>query len=470
MTTSSNGDIHKVDDKGGPTLYVVTPSNGPQVSSLHANLKLSFEEKNEGSDTTHADGSGEGVSGLTVSKTSKTNVSKEISKSAASTTHPKHHWDDIILLSTNMQDHRDLHNSSRMTNQESECDVYKTKLHEEEEDDDIEANSQDTCDMLSDDEDDGNHKNEAYKVATSDDTVPVTILQSDGNCLPTVQEIHHSDHHHPVKKPSFFVVTFCQSKNVILSFILVTVIVFVLMMTVLLSSSSSVSLFSSSTTSTSDQRFTSQYNRTMEYLVQNDISTSTALLTYGTPQYYATSYIANQLQLPVPAPMISSNTENMTATTADAIVLRQQQTYRYIARYVLALDYFYFTNYNATHHDNHFQQYNDQMQEDKEIVMAPSPPFINFVTSGMDLCQWNVRSNRTSSSLTDTDDIVDYYDTSSIQMGVTCSMSTKLPINLTISTFTIIALHVFDPLLFLFQTSFLTTCLFFTLFYHKQVT
>jgi hypothetical protein len=135
-------------------------------------------------------------------------------------------------------------------------------------------------------------------------------------------------------------------------------------------------------------------------------------MTYGTPQYYATSYIANQLQLPIPTSLPSSALPN-------DVSLRQQQAYRYIARYVLALDYFHFTNYNET--DNTGDQ----------GMMIDAPQFLNFVTSGMDICQWNIRNNQTSST-SDTD-IVDYYGTYSIQMGVTCSLSTKLPVNLTIS-------------------------------------
>ena len=125
------------------------------------------------------------------------------------------------------------------------------------------------------------NKNGGYKVANNDLTIPapVPIPQSDGNCLPSLTEIHHSDHHshkshhHPAVKRSPFL---NLPKSMIMNgCIVVIVITIVLIMSFVLfnqtsSSSSSVGIDSSVP---SDYRTTSQYQRTMEYLVQNKVST-----------------------------------------------------------------------------------------------------------------------------------------------------------------------------------------------------
>jgi hypothetical protein len=98
---------------------------------------------------------------------------------------------------------------------------------------------------------------------------------------------------------------------------------------------------------------------------------------------------------------------------------------QYIARYVLALDYFYFTNYNRTH----------SLTDDDDIEHQQHPPFMNFITSGIDICQWNYRTgssiNSTTGSYTNSNVGI---QNRTIEMGVTCDSVTKLPINFTIST------------------------------------
>ena len=176
----------------------------------------------------------------------------------------------------------------RMTAKPSNCDTCNVTAY------DLEANNRVTPKTIRDD--DSIKKEELYKVTMNNDN---------GNCLPSVTEIHLSDHHpykpHPhhdvqQKEPSFFS---SLSKSMIMNgCIVVIVVTFVLIMSFILfnkmsSSSSSVGIDSSVPF---DYRTTSQYQRIMEYLVQNKVSSSTSLLTYGTPQYCATSYIANQLQ------------------------------------------------------------------------------------------------------------------------------------------------------------------------------
>jgi hypothetical protein len=116
----------------------------------------------------------------------------------------------------------------------------------------------------------------------------------------------------------------------------------------------------------------------MEYLVEGNISKKESLMTYGTPQYYATSFIANDLRIKVPQPGRKTN----------------KQLERYVARYVLALTYFSFNN---TPSQNTWT------------------PRMNFAQS-MDLCQWNEQ----------------FLDLT--LQGVSCSVATKLPINLTLGT------------------------------------
>jgi hypothetical protein len=233
-----------------------------------------------------------------------------------------------------------------------------------------------------------------------------TIVKNDGNCLPSVQEIHQSDdHYHRTLKERHL---FFHVKNLIGCFMFVVVILSLIAMTIFASNrQSSLPVVEPKTT---EPLFTANYNRTMEYFIQNNISAPDSLLTYGTPQYFATSYIADQLQLPVPS---SVSINDIAMSTMNATAVRLQQTYRYIARYVLALDYFHFTNYN---------------------LVGEPPQFYNFLTAGMDICKWNVR---TDSSTVGTN-ANQYYDmTSAVQMGVTCTKSTKLPINLTLSTFSL---------------------------------
>jgi hypothetical protein len=310
-----------------------------------------------------------------------------------------------------------------MTNKVSDCDTGNSKNISDV--DDLEASS----DSIYETHDDDNRKGKVLKVPNGDNIISsTTIHHGDGNCLPTVQEIHQSDHHchqRQIKKPPFL--GCCALKNVTVGFVIfIMMLLFIYAMTIFKSNRTSAFPLSSGEAASSDGHFSANYNRTMEYLVQNNISTSISLLTYGSPQYYATSYIANQLQLPVPSS--TSSADDVTTSNYDSALLRQQQTYRYIARYVLALDYYHFTDYNRTYHVSHSQS-NNQIQEDKEIVEPPQ--FINFVTAGMDICQWNSRSQSTPTSSSD----LDYYDTNAVQMGVTCSVSTKLPVNLTISMF-----------------------------------
>ena len=277
-----------------------------------------------------------------------------------------------------------------MTNKMSTCNTDNCQFSV----DDIE-----TCNTNNTSDDDS-FKDVSYQGTDDGKSIASTgtIFQNDGNCLPSVQEIHQSDdrYHRPLK----------GRKNLIGCFILVVVILLLIVMTIFASNQpSSSSMMEPKTT---ELLFTADYNRTMEYFIQNNISSPDSLLTYGTPQYFATSYIADQLQLPVPS---SAFTEGIATSTTSATIKFQRQTYRYIARYVLALDYFHFTNYN---------------------LVGEPPQFYNFLTAGMDICMWN---ERTDSSTIGTNANY-YYDTAdAINMGVTCSKSTKLPINLTLSTF-----------------------------------
>jgi hypothetical protein len=398
MATINECDTGKVDDLGGLKLH---PMTHPSSSTVDRMI-LSQDEKEDVFDEMYDDGDGHDhghVSGST----------KEIPATI-----------DVILVSTNEQDESCDH-SRRNSGSDGGDHKYCNHMVE----DDVEANNTHIFCHQGGTRNDS-HKNEECKALESDNhsDKKKPIVQRDGNCLPTLQEIQHSDHHVVKKQPSLEVVG-CQSKRTIIVSTAATVVIIVaLLMTLILSKQMlSSSSFIDTSTSPSDLRFTSQYQSTMEYLVQNKVSSSTSLMTYGTPQYYATSYIANQLQLPVPTSLPSS------ALPSD-VRLRQQQAYRYIARYVLALDYFHFTNYNETRHDSLNQKYTNDNKGDQGM-MIDAPQFLNFVTSGMDICQWNIRNNQ-ASSMPDTD-IVDYYDTNSIQMGVTCSMSTKLPVNLTIS-------------------------------------
>ena len=224
----------------------------------------------------------------------------------------------------------------------------------------------------------------------------------DGNCLPTVQEIHQSQYHRRHshgrfgrKKPK------CALVVAILLFLLCLVMAI---------------LYRTNTSSTNHgllegvPSFTLRYNRTMEYLVRNNISNPATFIIYGTPQYFATSYMADTLQLPIPTTFSPQDSE----------------VYRYIARYVLALDYFHFTNYNQT-----FAAVDVLSQSGKNH--PEQPQFMNFVTSGEDICQWNRRTGSTSHN--DSKNMDPNQNNGTIQMGVTCDDKTKLPINLTISTY-----------------------------------
>ena len=120
--------------------------------------------------------------------------------------------------------------------------------------------------------------------------------------------------------------------------------------------------------------------------------------------------MADTLQLPIPTTFSPQDSE----------------VYRYIARYVLALDYFHFTNYNQT-----FAAVDVLSQSGKNH--PEQPQFMNFVTSGEDICQWNRRTGSTSHN--DSKNMDPNQNNGTIQMGVTCDDKTKLPINLTISTY-----------------------------------
>ena len=221
----------------------------------------------------------------------------------------------------------------------------------------------------------------------------------DGNCLPSVEEIHSHYRHSTRTKSRYCTVPGHGSNNSIRCGIVVFFIVTIISMAFhqILSSSSS---YTNATTT----KWSSNYNRTMEYLIQHNISSALSLTTYGTPQYYATSYLADTLQLSIPS---------------DDIDL-------YMARYVLALDYYHFTNYNQTHVPD-----NDDENDDSE----QHRPFMNFITSGIDICQWNDRSSSSSNNITNIDANGTYhYENQTIPMGVTCDTTTHLPIHVTMST------------------------------------
>jgi hypothetical protein len=190
----------------------------------------------------------------------------------------------------------------------------------------------DGCHMCVVDLEASSHANHQENDDDSSKVTKGTVLQSDGNCLPTRQEIEHSDHHqHCKEKKSPLDFGYCESKHVIGVVAAALLIAFFAIAMFIYNQVSPSSVPSALVgKSSSDLRSTSQYQRTMEYLVQNKISTSTSLSTYGTPQYYATSYIANDLQLPVPITISSSSSSSLD----DDTILQQQQTYRYIARYV----------------------------------------------------------------------------------------------------------------------------------------
>ena len=417
---------------------VGTHSDFIHDASASQNIAYILSEDEEKQDTYDVKDSDVSES-ITLKETTKTNISATYSSHRTLTIANQNcQMDDTIFVSTFQEDRL----NSTMTIKISDCDTVNNSKYTSDVDD-LEASSHFTYDTHDDDDDEGDStKDEGFKVSNTDKIISITptIHQGDdGNCLPTVQEIsHQSDHHNHVhrsrrhilkKKSPLFGNCGGALMSFMISFVIASVFLLLLCSMIIYTSNRTPSSSGEVTTSTEDQRFTANYNRTMEYLTQNNISSSISLLTYGSPQYYATSYIANQLQLPVPLLLPTDDDVATTTSTYDAALIRQEQTYRYIARYVLALDYYYFTNYNLTiDHGG-----NNQIQEDKEIVDPPQ--FINFITAGMDICQWNIRSQSATTTTSSLGDLDYYYDTRAIQMGVICSVATKLPVNLTISMF-----------------------------------
>jgi Leucine-rich repeat (LRR) protein len=206
--------------------------------------------------------------------------------------------------------------------------------------------------------------------------VPVHTAD-DGNCLPTLDEIHCSVYHENSKSPNKTSLTkYCTTKAIVA----LATIMFVLLIGSILAvkSSSSPSSNIAFTPTNHTEHFSKEYNVTMEYLVGRNISSYESLATYGTPQYFATSFIADDLRLSVPQTGRKSS----------------EQLEGYIARYVLTLSYFSFGN---TPSQNSWV------------------PRMDFALS-MDVCQWNDQFL----GLT--------------RQGVSCSVDSKLPVNLTLST------------------------------------
>jgi hypothetical protein len=206
--------------------------------------------------------------------------------------------------------------------------------------------------------------------------VPVHTADA-GNCLPTPDEIHCSVFHENSKSSNSTPLSkYCSTKLIIA----LVAVMFVLMVGFILAvkSSSSPRSIAVFTPTNRTEFFSEEYNKTMEYLVESNISSYESLAKYGTPQYYATSFVADDLQLGVPQSGRKSN----------------EPLELYIARYVLALVYFSFGN-------------------------TPSQnmwvPRMEFALT-MDVCQWNEQFL----GLT--------------RQGVSCSVPTKLPVNLTLST------------------------------------
>jgi hypothetical protein len=189
-----------------------------------------------------------------------------------------------------------------------------------------------------------------------------------GNCLPSAEEIYGTVYQENSKASKKSLWIKCCTTRMI---VILVGIFLVVLFSIIFAKTKDKSAKDNGTTS-----FTRAYNQTMQFLVENNVSSQESLTTYGTPQYYATSFIANDLGLKVPQ---QNNKET------------NDQIYTYVSRYVLALNYY---NFNNTPSSNTWK---DRM---------------NFTTSA-DVCQWNS----------------DFFGIS--RMGVTCS-SSRLPINLTL--------------------------------------
>jgi hypothetical protein len=247
---------------------------------------------------------------------------------------------------------------------------------------------------------------ETYIEKGNENTSSTLSFNNDGNCLPSIDEIRPSGYHSvsssttttgrslDKKKRSFIVLSIC------IALCLTSIVMLLRKMTTSSSSYHSMD---------GNALFTSNYNRTVTYLLQHNISTEVALRTYGTPQYYAAYYIANSLQLSTPDTTLKIHQQEEEKQDDAATA-----AYHYVARYILALDYYHFTtNSDENQQTPYLSDPTQSPPLQVQITQLSNRTFMNFITSGMDVCHWNDRGP----------------DNMTIQMGVTCSVATNLPIN-----------------------------------------